>query len=87
MRNLTNPLVWQILLAIAHGRSLSGAADSASMDTAGASRLIKSLENRLNLPLLNRNNRPVSLTPATQELLPLPSMAEWCSEKDKEPDT
>lgn len=71
MRSLTNPLAWQILLAIARGRSLSAAADTAGMDTAGASRLIKSLETRLNLPLLNRSSRPVSLTPAAQDLLPL----------------
>ena len=59
MRTASNPVPWQILLAIARGKSLSEAADMSGVDSGMGSRMISSLEADLRLTLLDRTTKPV----------------------------
>lgn len=70
MRSVCNPLPWQILLAIARGKSLSEAADLFDVDSGMGSRLVSSLEGELGLTLLDRSTKPVKLSEAAFSLLP-----------------
>lgn len=70
MRTASNPVPWQILLAIARGKSLSEAADMSGVDSGMGSRMISSLEADLRLTLLDRTTKPVKLSEVAYRLLP-----------------
>jgi len=63
MNKLISPADLDFFIALANAGSLSAAAREQGVSTAAVSRHLKLMESRLNIPLINRTTRRMSLTP------------------------
>lgn len=73
-RSLVNPSenlnIWKLVLALGRTGNLTKAAIQADMELSAASRAIRSLEDELGTPLIDRRTKPNKLNPIARALLP-----------------
>lgn len=76
-----NLATWRLIRRLAETDNMTRAASEEKLELSHASRLIRSLEQTLNIALLDRNTRPVKLIESVRPLIP--RLTAWLIEGDR----